>query len=46
MDTLIGIILIGGGTLLIFIYIPVWAWMALFGMFLVGLGILIVMGRR
>lgn len=46
IDTLIGIILIGGGVLLILIYIPIWAWMVLFGMFLVGLGILIVMGRR
>lgn len=46
LDTLIGIILIGGGALLILIYIPIWAWMVLFGMFLVGLGILIVMGRR
>ncbi|MFY9177561.1 MAG: hypothetical protein WBI74_03715 [Caldicoprobacterales bacterium] len=46
VDTLIGIILIGGGAILILIYIPIWAWMALFGVFLIALGILIVMGRR
>ena len=45
-DRLISIVLIAGGVLLILIYIPIWAWMVLFGLFLIGLGVLILMGRR
>ncbi len=46
LDKLIAYILIVGGALLVLIYIPIWAWMALFGVFLVGLGILILLGWR
>jgi len=45
-DRLISIVLIAGGVLLILIYIPIWAWMVLFGLFLIGLGVLLLMGRR
>lgn len=46
LDKIIGAILIGGGILLVLIYIPIWAWMSLFGLFLVGLGFLILLGRK
>ena len=43
-DRLISIVLIAGGVLLILIYIPIWAWMVLFGLFLIGLGVLLRWG--
>lgn len=45
-DKLIAIILIVGGALLILTYIPIWAWVALFGLFLIGLGVMLLLGRR
>jgi hypothetical protein len=45
-DRVIAVVLISGGVLLILIYIPIWAWMVLFGLFLIGLGVLLLMGRR
>lgn len=45
-EKIVGAILMIGGIFLVLIYIPIWAWVAIFGLFLVVLGFVILSGWR